>query len=167
MVRPRGRPAEAGGRVSERGGMAALFSVLAVSAILAAGAASASTPTAGPDPETIQVAEEILAREEPVNALQVLVEAGETGVAITWSDDFSLNCGVTPEHLGGCFQPNFPDTIILSPRLQGESLCYVTLHELAHVHQYRAGLPLDECAADAQALAWGADPAHAYYAPNC
>jgi len=140
-----------------------LFAVVLILAVIGGAVAGASgDENAAPAPEA-----PITAAPEPVNALQVLIDAGETGVGITWSDDFTLNCGVTAEHLGGCFQPRYPDTIILSPRLQGESLRYVTLHELAHVHQHRAGLPLDECAADAQALAWGADPAHAYYAPNC
>lgn len=96
-------------------------------------------------------------------ATALLAERGESGVQIVWSDDPSVNCGLQLGPEGGCFHADQPDVIFVSPGLSGPTLTYVVLHELAHVHQLRAGAPLDECAADAQAIAWGADPSLAHY----
>lgn len=85
-------------------------------------------------------------------------------VSVTYSDDPALNCG---GYGGGCYRAETPGTIIISPQAEGEALTYLLLHELAHVHQDRAHMPLDECAADAQAVAWGALPKMTTYLPNC
>lgn len=107
-----------------------------------------------------------VATPEPLTPGEIIEQAtGEVGIDWAITSDPVINCA--PEGHGGCFRPEFPNAIILSPDLRGEALRYIVLHELAHLHQYRSGLPLDECAADAQALAWGANPTQLYYAPNC
>lgn len=90
---------------------------------------------------------------------------GGAEVAIQWTTDPTVNCGLLEAGAtgGGCFRSSTPDTIYLSPGLTGDVLTYVVLHEFSHVQQWQRGDPLDECAADAQAIAWGADPTLAHY----
>lgn len=112
---------------------------------------SAAPLTATPSSDTATVA-----------PLTILDGLGEHMISIRYSDDPAVNCGGPT---GGCFHPQQPDTLIISPTAEGETLRYIVLHEYAHVLQYRAGAPLDECAADRQAVAWGARMTH--YLPTC
>jgi len=97
----------------------------------------------------------------------LLAEHGEPDVIVVWSDDAAVNCGLTLGEAGGCFNPATPDTIVVSTNNTPAGLTYLVLHELAHLRQHRYGVPLDECAADAAAVAWGADEALAHYLPEC
>ena len=93
-----------------------------------------------------------------------LLEAHAPGATLTWSDDPTLNCG---GYGGGCFWPDHPNTIVVSSGVSPDRLVYVVLHEAAHLVQYRTGSPLDECAADEQAVTWGVSPEITYYLPTC
>ncbi len=75
---------------------------------------------------------------------------------VVFTDDLRYNCGAHgTTGLGGCFRFNHPDTIYLSTDLKADQLRFIALHEYAHVLQFRNGEPLDECAADKQAIEWG------------
>ena len=95
----------------------------------------------------------------------ILAEHGIAGVTVVVSSDPEVNCGAANPrtHAGGCFRPENPDEIVVSPGLTPTSMEYVVLHEYAHLMQYRDGLPLDECDADGMAVEWGADPAESFY----
>lgn len=122
-----------------------------------------STPTA---PADAVAAPAPAVTATPTSPGDIIWEAtGETDIYWAFTNDPAVNCA--PEGWGGCFRPEFPDSIFVSSGLSDTAQRYIVLHELAHLHQHRSGLPLDECAADAQALAWGADPTQLYYAPNC
>lgn len=114
--------------------------------------------------QAAQAAVEPVVTEEYVDARAVLDGHAERGVEIIWTSDPAMNCGATAEGgIGGCFQPEWPEAIVLSPELYGGALEFVTLHEYRHVQQYREALPLDECDADAWAISQGADARFAHY----
>ncbi|KZE41403.1 hypothetical protein [Microbacterium sp. T32] len=102
-----------------------------------------------------------------LDAYGILAQRSEPLVQVVYSADPAVNCGLNVAPVGGCFHPEQPETIVLSPGVEGAQLTYLVLHELAHVRQNRYGVPLDECAADAAAVAWGADEALTFYLPNC
>lgn len=138
-------------------------------------AAAAAQPTAvkiEPDPHTQAQPTPTVAPTTPpapatLDAYDILAERGEPMVQVFYSTDPAVNCGLTVGTSGGCFHPEHPETIVLSPDLEGAALTYIVLHELAHVRQHRHGVPLDECEADAAAVAWGADESLTTYLPHC
>lgn len=149
---------------------AILGSIAVIAAAAALGAASAAA-----GPTLVQVESEPVAVRLPptptpaptLDAYGILAERGEPMVQVFYSTDPAVNCGLTVGTSGGCFHPEQPETIVLSPDLEGAALTYIVLHELAHVRQHRHGVPLDECEADAAAVAWGADESLTTYLPHC
>jgi len=77
--------------------------------------------------------------------------AGRFGVEVVRVDEVTCEGGDAI----GCFDPLTPDRVTIANGL-GELERSVLLHELAHVLQHRAGMPLDECGADRIALELGA-----------
>lgn len=133
---------------------------------VAVGVIGANGARTAPPADAAAAPAPIVATPEPLTPGEIIQQAtGEVGINWAITSDPAINCA--PEGHGGCFRPEFPNAIILSPDLRGEALRYIVLHELAHLHQYRSSLPLNECEADAQALAWGVAPDQLYYAPNC
>jgi len=87
---------------------------------------------------------------------------GEDVPEIVFTNDWR-NCGGSSGHQGGCFSPHTPDTIYVSPNLRYTVMKYVVLHELAHYEQFKNDVEINECDADAQARAWGADTSGSGY----
>ena len=56
----------------------------------------------------------------------------------------------------GCYSPVDPNTVYILAGLEPDVERYAVLHELGHVLQERAGVPRDECGAEAIARALGA-----------
>ena len=83
--------------------------------------------------------------------------AAAMGIEIVWTD---APCGLDAS---GCFDPAKPWQI--EARRYGDRFWddSTILHELGHVQQYEAGLPFDECDADARSIALGAK----YSTYNC
>jgi len=85
-------------------------------------------------------------------------KADSMGVEIIWTSD-ERNCGSKGgSQKGGCFDPTTPEVIYVSV-MPAMATLTVVFHELAHVQQYREGLPLDECDADRRAAEWGSTQA--------
>lgn len=85
--------------------------------------------------------------------------ADSFGVTIVWDTHLVPSCGAF-----GCHTPLTPDVIYIAPDL-GTDTRRIVLHELAHVLQWRLGLPKDECDADRFAAALG-EPWGSYCAPK-
>lgn len=122
---------------------------------------AAGAPFNNSEPTPVEVIENQLTAEE------LLSLHGAGNVEVVYTSDPQVNCGAAKADSGhgGCFRSETPETIYVSPELMGDSLKYVVLHELAHVRQFSAGVPLDECEADVNAFTWGANEAISGY--NC
>lgn len=83
-------------------------------------------------------------------ARMIFDSMGVGDVRVVWTTD-ARNCG-GPR--GGCFRTDTPDVVYVSPDLTGHVLAYVLAHEAAHVRQWRDGVVIDECDADARASAY-------------
>jgi hypothetical protein len=103
-----------------------------------------------------------------VSPMDALRAAGGGWINIVRTEDPKLNCGMSAGlGSGGCFQPDTPGNIYVWYGTNTAFEKYVLLHEYAHAVQWKTGGKLNECDADRQAVAWGADPAQAYYLAKC
>jgi len=75
-------------------------------------------------------------------------------VTVLYFED-SSPCGSGDQH-AGCFRWLEPDVIYIKAGMDPEVERSVTLHEIGHVLQYRAGVPGTECEADEIARLLGA-----------
>lgn len=103
--------------------------------------------------------------EEEKNAYALLEQLGETNVRIVFTSDPSLNCGAEQSRTqtGGCYRHSTPNKIYISPGVPEDILKYLIYHEYAHLVQHRNNLEGGECAADKQALEWGANLIYSSY----
>lgn len=103
--------------------------------------------------------------EEETFAYSLLEQLGETDVRIVFTSDSSLNCGAEKSRTqtGGCYRHSTPNKIYVSPEVPKDVLKYLIYHEYAHLIQHRNNLEGGECAADKQALEWGANLVYSGY----
>ena len=98
-------------------------------------------------------------------ALKLLEELGETNVTVIFTNREDINCGAAKAESkkGGCFRHSTPGTIYISPGVDEEILKYLVYHEYAHLLHHRNGEEGGECAADEQAMKWGASLRYSSY----
>ncbi len=103
--------------------------------------------------------------EEEKFAYALLEQLGETNVSIVFTSDPSLNCGAEKSRTqtGGCYRHSTPNKIYISSGVSEDILKYLIYHEYAHLIQHRNNLEGGECAADKQALEWGANLVYSSY----
>jgi hypothetical protein len=105
---------------------------------------------------------------DPVSPIDALRAAGGGWINIVSTKDPKLNCGMNlGSGYGGCFHQETPGNIYVWAGDYPATEKYLLLHEYAHAVQWKTGGKLNECDADRQAVAWGADPDQAYYLAKC
>jgi hypothetical protein len=85
--------------------------------------------------------------------------AADMGVTVIFTDD-ERNCGA------GCWDPDTPLTIYVTPGMSPTATQQVVLHELGHVWLYKhPEFTGSECLADRLAYVWGASGPFSYCGP--
>ena len=88
--------------------------------------------------------------------------ASSLGIQIRWST--ITRCSIKDPNAVGCFEPDTPDVIWVSPDLEPRKTRHIVLHEIGHAIHFRLGMPTSECRADRFAQSMGSK--QGFYCPT-